>query len=204
VTQNLRQVNSDPKSRFCTLKKRFCQHYGLLEMEKGFTNETVQRMIDILGTHGDYEAELTRLVEANEDEFRSGKPNSLSKFLGRLTSKRRPDKVSKAMLNGQKLAQKDDTIFLTEMCTRITQEPAYRQITEEILQEAANSLGIKLKKFEKELLQLVGREISRITREEIDEQINAEKRDADRAARAQLRSLIRATLDAEEDHPTNR
>jgi len=173
-------------------------------MEKGFTNETVQRMIDILGTHGDYEAELTRLVEANEDEFRSGKPNSLSKFLGRLTSKRRPDKVSKAMLNGQKLAQKDDTIFLTEMCTRITQEPAYRQITEEILQEAANSLGIKLKKFEKELLQLVGREISRITREEIDEQINAEKRDADRAARAQLRSLIRATLDAEEDHPTNR
>ena len=173
-------------------------------MEKGLKNETVQRMIDILGTNGDYEAELSQLVDGNEDESRSGQPKSWSKFLGRLTSKRRSDKISKAMLDGHKLAQKDDTIFLTEMCTRVTQEPAYRQITEEILQEAANSLGIKLKKFEKELLQLVGREISRITRQEIDEQINVEKRDADRAARARLRSLIRATLDAEEDHPTNR
>ena len=173
-------------------------------MEKGFTNERVQRMIDILGTHGNYEAELQRLMEANEDEFRSDQPNAWSRFMSRPTSKRRSADISNAMPHGYKLAQKDDTIFLTEICTMVTQEPAYRQITEEILQEAAYSLGIKLKMFEKELLHLAGREITRITRQEIDEQISAEKRDADQAARVKLRSLIRASLDAEEDHPTNR
>ena len=173
-------------------------------MEKGFTNERVQRMIDILGTHGNYEAELQRLVEANEDEFRSDKPNALSKFMSRPTSKRRSVDISNAMLHGDKLAQKDDTIFLTEICTVVTQDPAYRQITEEILQEAVDSLGIKLKKLEKELLQHVERGMTRIMRQEIDEQISAEKRDADQASKARLRSSIRATLDAEKDHPTNR
>ncbi len=172
-------------------------------MEKGFKNETVRRMIDILGTHGNYEAELEQLVEANEDESRSDQPNTWSKFIGRPTSKGRSIKISNAMLNGYKPAQKDDTTFLTEICTVTAEDPAYRQITEEILQEAANSLGIKLKKLEKELLQLVEREISRIAVQEIAELINAEKR-ADQAAKARLRPLIRATLDAEEDHPTNR
>ena len=173
-------------------------------MEKGFGNETIQRMIDILGTHGDYEKEVVQIVDASEDQFRSDQPNAWSKFIGRFTSRRRSDKVSKAILNGSKLAQKNDTTFLTEICTMVTQEPAYRQFTTEILQEAAKSLSTKLKELEKELLLLVGKAIARITRQEIDERISAEKRDADQAAQARLCSLIRATLDAEPDHPTNR
>ena len=102
------------------------------------------------------------------------------------------------------MAQKEDSAFLTEICTIIKEEPAYRQIVEEILQEAANSLGMKLKKLEKELQKLVGKEIARIKRKEIDEHIAAEKRDATRAANARLRSLIRAALDTEADHLTNR
>ena len=198
LTENLRQINDDPKSRFCTLKKRFCQHYGLLQMEKGFSNEIVQRMINILGTHGDYEAELAQVVEGNVDE----RSSIWSKFwgIGLLRSRPRPDK---ATLNKYKLAQKDDATFLTEICTIITEEPAYQQITEEILQEATNSLGTKLKKVEKELLQIVGKEMARIARQEIDERMNAEKHDADLAAKARLRSLIRAALDAEADDPSN-
>ena len=197
VVGNLRQVNDDPKSRFCTLKRRFCQHYGL------FGNEIVQRMISILGTHGDYETELAQVVEGNEDEER---PSAWTKFRSAelLTSRLRFDKSSKAMRNEYQLVQKDDTTFLTEIRTIVTEEPAYRQIVEEILQEAANNLGVKLKKLEKEVLQLVGKEIARITKQETDERINAEKQDAGQAAEAQLCSLIRAALDAETDHPTNR
>ena len=199
VTRSFRQVNNDPKSRFCTLKKRFSQHYGLLRIEQGFGNEIVQRMISILGTHGDYETELAQVVEGNEDEDKPGAwPKSRS--VGLLTSRPRSDMFSEAMRNEYQLAQKDDTTFLTEIRTIVTEEPAYRQVVEEILQEAANNLGVKLKKLEKELLQLIEKEIARIAKQEIDERIN----DADRAAQIRLRSLIREALDAEADHPTNR
>jgi len=203
VTRSLRQVNNDPKSRFCTLKKRFCQHYGLLKIEKGFGNEIVERMISILGTHGDYETELAQVMSGNEDE---DKPSVWPKFRSAelLTSRPRSDESSKAMRNEYQLVQKDDTTFLTEIRTIVTEGPAYQQIVEEILQEAANSLGIKLKKLEKDVLQLVGKAIARITTQGIDERTNAEKRDADRAAQTRLRSLIREALDTEVDHPTNR
>ena len=171
-------------------------------MEKGFGNETVQRMINILGTRGDYEKELMQIVGDNGGEEKSGGWSIWN--IGLIRSRTKSDKVSKAMLDGYKLAQKDDTTFLTEICTIVTQKPEYRQIVEEILQEAVNSLGIKLKKLEKELLKLVGKEMFRIKKQEIDEHIAAEKRDATRAANARLRSLIRADLDTELDHPTNR
>ena len=203
MTGNLRQVNKDPKSRFCTLKKRFCQHYGLLQVEKGFKNTTVQRMIDILGTHGDYESELVQVVEDNESEGQPGKWSNLWN-IGLIRSRPRSDKVSKAIRNGHKLVQKDDTTFLTEICAVINKEPAYRRIVEEILQEAAHSLSITLKWLKKELLQPVEKEIALISMQEIDERTNAEKLDADQAAEARLCSLIRAALNAEADHPTNR
>jgi len=204
VTRNLRQLNNDPKSRFCTLKKRFCQHYGLLQMEEGLSNETVQRMINVLGTHGNYEAELMQVVEGNADKSHSDQPSAWSKLMDLLMSRPRSDMLSKATRNGSKLAQKGDAAFLIEICTIVAEEPAYRLIVEIILQEAANSLGVKFKKLEQELLQLVGKEIARITRQETDERINAEKQDAGQAAEARLCSVIRAALDAEPDHPTNR
>ena len=172
-------------------------------MEKGFGNETVQRMINILGTHGDYEKELVQIVGDNGGEGKSGGWSNIWN-IGLIRSRTKPDKVSKAIRNGYMMAQKEDSAFLTEICTIVKEEPAYRQIVEEILQEAANSLGIKLKKLEKELQRLVGKEIARIKRKEIDEHIAAEKRDATRAANARLRSLIRAALDTEADHLTNR
>jgi len=203
VTKHLRKVNDDSKSRFCTLKKRFCQHYGLLKIEKGPDKETLQRMINILGTHGNYETELAQVLKGDGGETTSSVWAKIWS-VGILRSRPRPDKSSKAIRNENQPVQKDDTTFLTEIRTIVTEEPAYRQIVEEILQEATHSLGVKLKKLEKEVLQLVGKEIARITRQEIDERINAEKRDADRAAETRLCSLIRAALDAEADHPTNR
>ena len=172
-------------------------------MEKGFGNETVQRMINILGTHGDYEKEVLQIVEDNGGE---GQLDAWSKYrsIGLIRSRTRSDKVSQAMRDGHLLAQRDDTTFLTHICTLVTQEPAYQQIVGEILQKATNSLGIKLKKLEKDLLQLVGNEVARIKMQEIREHITAEKRDADQTANARLCSLIRGALDAEADHPTNR
>ena len=154
-------------------------------MEKGFGNETIQRLISILGTHGDYEKEVVQIVRDNEGE-------------GQVRN------IWLIRSNGYKLAQKDDPTFLTEICTIIKEEPEYRQIVEEIRSEAANSLGIKLKKLEKDLLQFVGKEVARIIRQEVDGHIAAEKREADQTAKTRLCSLIRGALDAEVDHPTNR
>ena len=172
-------------------------------MEKGFGTETVQRMINILGTHGNYDRELAQVAEGNGDEGQSSAWSRLWNG-GFLRSRPRSDQSSKAMSNEYKLVHKDDTTFLTEICAIVTEEPAYRPIVEEILEEAVHSLGVKLKGLEKELLQLVGKEIVRITKQEIDERINADKRDADQAAGTRLRSLIHEALDAEADHPTNR
>lgn len=172
-------------------------------MEKGFGDETVQRMINILGTHGEYEKELMQIVGDSGDEEKSGGWLNIWNR-GIIRSRTKSDKVSKATLNGYKLVQKEDPPFLAEICTIIKEEPAYRQIVEEILQEAANSLGVKLKKLEKELLKLVGKEMFRIKKQEIDEHIAAEKRNATRVSNARLRSLICADLDTEPDRPTNR
>jgi hypothetical protein len=173
-------------------------------METEFGNEKVQQMIDILGTHGDYEKELAQVVEGDKDGPRSNQPSPWYKSWNPFGSKSKSNKPSKTMFNGYKLPQKDDTTFLTEICTIVVEEPAYCQIVEEILREATTSVRSKLKRLEKELLRLVGKELPRITRQEIDERINAERQNADLVASTRLRALIRQTLDAEEDHPTNR
>lgn len=200
----MREVNNEPKSRFCTLKKRFRQHYELLQVEKGFDYETVQQMVNTLGTHGDYEMELAQVMEGNADGSPFDQPGVLSKFFSIFIPKSKPTKPSTRTLNGYQLAQKDDPTFLTEICAIVAQEPAYQRIVEEIVQEATDSLCTKLKRLEKELVQLVEKEVACITKQEIDARMKAEKRDADLAAQARLRSLIRQALGAEADHPTNR
>lgn len=160
-------------------------------------------MINTLGTHGDYEMELAQVVEGNANGSPFDQPGILSKIVSIFTPKSRSNKPSTRTVNGYQLAQKDDPIFLTEICAIVAQEPAYRQIVEEIVHEATNSLGTKLRRLEKELLQLIEKGVVRIIRQEIDERIKAEKRDADLAGKAQLRSLIRQALEAEADHPTN-
>ncbi len=198
----LREVNDNPDSRFCTLKQRLREHLELLRKEKGFSHEMDQHMIDILGTDGNYEEKLKRVVARNTERPLSRLLSIHSDYLTPLPP--RFDMPSKTTPNGYKLGQEDDAIFLTEICTMITEKPAYRQIAEEILQEATKSLGTKLKKLEKELLHLVRSHVKRVVRQEIDDRINTEKQYADLAAGARLRSLIREALDAEADHPTDR
>ena len=201
----LREVNDSPDSRFCTLKQRLREHFELLRKEKEFGHETLQHMIDILGADGDYEEKLKRVRAGNTEERRSIASRIWSGFKT-LASPLVPtfEERSKATPNGYKLDQEDDTIFLTEICTMITEQPAYRQIVEDILQEATKSLGTKLKTLEKELLHLVRSHVKRIVRQEIDDRVDAERQHADLAANARLRSLIREALDAEADHPTDR
>ena len=161
-----------------------------------------QHMIDILGTDGNYEEKLKRVVARNTERPLSRLWPIRSDCLAPLAP--RFDTPSKTIPNGYKLDQGDDAIFLTEICTMITEKPAYRQIVEEILHVATKSLGTKLKNLEKELLHLVRSHVKRVVRQEIDDRVNAEKQHADLAANARLRSLIREALDAEADHPTDR
>ena len=221
----LHEVSDDPDSRFCALKKRLLEHLELLQKETGFGGEMVQRMIDILGTDGNYEEILASVVAGNTE----GPPSlesiiksiikstikSTIKFTVKstieLTKKITPDSIqsmfdnpSKTTLNGYKLDQMDDTNFLTKICTIITEKPAYRQIVEEILQEATKSLGIKLNKLKKELISLVRVQVAHIVKQETNKRVDSEKRIADQAGKVRLRSLIREALDAEADHPTSR
>ena len=206
LDRKLREVNDDTGSRFCTLKKRFREHFELLEREKGFGDETVQHMVGILGMDGNYEEMLARVVAGNTKA-----PTSFLFRLGSKVKSKCPDFIqsildspSKATLNGYKLDQMDDTTFLTKICTIITEKPAYRQIVEEILQEATQSLGIKLRELKEELIDLVRGYMAHVVKQEIDERVDTEKRDANQAAKARLRSLIREALDAEASHPTSR
>jgi len=199
LDRKLREVNDDPDSRFCILKKRFREHSELLQRGKGIGPETVKDMIDILGTHGNYEEILTRVIAGYAKGRRSSGSGLLAKAVAPSLSF-----LPKTTPNGYKLDQMDDTTFLTEICTVITENPDYRQIVEEILQEATKSLGIKLKKLKNDLLNLVRNHVASIIKQDINERVSTERRDADQEAKAQLRSLIRAALDAEVDHPTNR
>ena len=205
LDRSLHEVNDNPDSRFCTLKKRLREHFALLRKEKEFGHETVQQIINILGTYGNYDEELKRVVAGSTQGPRSGPshpwrgrkgyfPSPTSKF----------NKPSKPRPDAYKLVQEDDTTFLTKICTMRTEKPAYRQIVDEILQEATKSLCTKLKVLEKELLQLVKNHLKRVVRRENHDRVNAEKQHADLAAKARLRSLIREALDAEAGHPTDR
>ena len=205
IDKRLREVNDNPDSRFCTLKKRFREHFALLRKEKEFGHETVQHMINILGTYGNYDEELKRVVVGNTKGPRSSPSQPWSgrkDHFPSLTSKF--NKPSKTTPNGYKPVQEDDTTFLTEIFNMRTERPAYRQIVDEILQEATKNLYTKLKALEKELLQLVKKQVKGVVRQEIRDRVNTEKQLADLAAKARLRSLIREALNAEAEHPTNR
>ena len=202
LDEKLSEVNDNPDSRYCTLKKRLLQHFELLQKEKWFGPEMVQRMIDILGTDGNYEEQLKRVVGGN-----SNKPGS-SLFSGALGASSLLTSIfhtsSKTTPNGYRLVQEDDTTFLTEICMIVTEEPAYQQIVEEILQEATKSLGTKLRNLEKGLLHLVRSHVKHIVKQEIIDRVNTERQGAELAANVRLRSLIREALDTETYHPTNR
>ena len=198
----LREANDDPDSRFCTLKRRLKEHFELLRKEDEFRHEMDQHMIDILVTDGDYEEKLKRVVAKNTEGPLSRLWSIHSDYLTPLAP--RFDTPSKTTPNGYKLDEEDDAFFLMKICTMIMEKPAYRQIGEEILQEATKSLGTKLKKLEKELLHLVMNHVKRVVGQEIDDRVNTEKQHADLAANARLRFLIREALDAEVDHPTDR
>ena len=197
LDRTLREVNDNPDSRFCTLKKRLREHFELLQKEE-FGHEKLQYMVDILGTDSNYEEKLKRAVAGSTEESRWSRWLDYIPPLPFISNKR-----PKTTPNGYQLVQEDDATFLAEICTMRTDKPAYQRIVEEILQEATNCLGIKLKRLEGDMLHLVRSHVSRIVKQGIDDRVNTEKRDADQAAYARLRSLIREALDAEVEHPTN-
>ena len=205
LDRSLREVNDNPDSRFCTLKKRLREHFALLRKEKEFGRETVQQMINIIGTYGNYDEELERVVAGNRQGPRSGPSQPWRGRKGYFPSPTfRPNTPPRPRPDGYKPIQEDDTTFLTRICTMRTEKPVYRQIVDEILQEATKSLCAKLKTLEKELLQLIRSHLRRVVRRENQDRVNTETQHANLAAKARLRSLIREALDAEAEHPTNR
>ena len=205
LDRSFREVNDNPDSRFCTLKKRLREHFALLRKEKELGHEMVQQMINILGTYGDYDEELERVAAGNTQGPRPGPSHPWRGRRGHFPlATPRLNRPFRPRPDGFQLIQEDDTTFLTKMYTMRTEKPAYRQIVDEILLEATKSLCAKLKTLEKELLRGIRSHLRRVVRRENQDRVNTETQHANLVAKARLCSLIREALDAEAEHPTNR
>jgi len=172
-------------------------------------------MIDLLSTHDDYEMELVRLLEKPENPnptrnrtqrtwgfgavanvvvhlFGNGPPQSTS------NSAHRPDLRNKNI----KLPRIDDAMFLAELCVLRDDRPAYAPIADEIIREATESLGVKLKRVSKDIVPRVEREIGRLLHE-VSSSFKEQRLHAEETSRLALRDLIRRHLDEEPGHPTD-
>ena len=170
-------------------------------------------MIDLLSTHDDYETELVRLLERPENPYSTRSRtqrtwglgavgNAASWLLGiglsQSTSNksRRPDLQYK----DRKLPRIDDATFLTELCVLRDERPAYAQIAEEIIREATESLGVKLKRVSKDIAPRAEREMGRRL-QEISSLFTEQRLHAEETSRLELRDLVRRDLDEEPRHP---
>jgi hypothetical protein len=195
LAQSLRHIDDDNRiSRFHLLKICFLQHLALLQAEHGCEGEKARRIIEILRMHSNEDTEPTQTSSV------PGRPFSLGGLMSGI-------RASTSTLDSNALPtplHMDDSSFIAALCAIREAERTYQPMVEDILQEATQGLGHKLKKMVPELLRHLEEEIPRIVRREIDDRISADRKAANLAAEAQLRSLIRQTLDAEVDHPTNR
>ena len=157
-------------------------------------------MINILDSDGDYEKELTQLLEAatNHNRTQSGwMPRSQT--------------LGSTISNSHKLGfgymdpnppHIDDATFLTELRVLQDERPAYANIARKIIQEATECLGAKLRKVSKDIARHAEREVGRHL-QEISSSIRERRRNAEEISRLELRDLIRRALDEEPGHPTN-
>ena len=181
-------------------------NFALLQAEHGCEDEKARRITEILGMQSNFETGFAQMG-IGEKGGSSSESSSVTRWpisFGRLTSGTcaADSKSDSGALS--KSSNMDDSSFIAALYTICGEERTYQPMVEEILQEATQSLGHKLKRLMPELFRHLKEEIRRIVRQEIDDRINAERQDADVAAKARLRSLIRGALDAEADHPTNR
>jgi len=173
-------------------------------------------MIDLLTTHDDYEMELVRLLEILENPnptrnrtqrawgfgavanvvvhpFGNGSSQSTSNSAHRPDLRNRNIKLPRSI---------DDAKFLAELCVLRDHRPAYAPIADEIIREATESLGVKLKKVSKDIVPRAEREIGRLLHE-VSSSFEEQRRHMEKTSRLALRDLIRRNLDEEPGHPTD-
>ena len=194
--------------RYRILKERLRKHLSWL-MDHQVSDEQQQRMINILHSSGDYERELTQLLEAATNHNRTQGGWTLRSAVGRwipglgtspsTTSNSHKPGFSYMDTNPPRI---DDATFLTELCVLQDERPAYADIAKTIIQEATECLGAKLRKVSKDIARHAEREVGRHL-QEISSSFRDRRRNAEEMSKLELRDLIRRALDEEPDHPTN-
>ena len=213
VSDVLRAVTDhSSKGRYTILKGRLRKHLAWAREH----HEQLQRMINLLSTHNDYEKELVRLLEQPETPTPTldptQRPMNLATIAGSATGQflrvgptqstpnyaHRPESRYKNL----GLPPVDDATFLTGLCLLRGENPAYEQIAEEIVREATESLGAKLKSVSKDIVSRAERESERLL-QAVSSSFAEERRGAVNTAKLVLLDLIRRNLDEEPEHPTN-
>jgi hypothetical protein len=172
-------------------------------------------MIDLLSTHDDYEKELVHLLERPENPSRTrtrtqGSWNfrvvgtAVSWLFGTGPSQSTPNNANRPNSRHKDLKPPriDDGAFLTELFVLRNESPAYAQIAEEIIREATESLGVKLKRVSKDIASHAEREI-RTLLQEISSSFVEQRRHAEETSKLELKESIRRVLDEEPGHPTD-
>jgi hypothetical protein len=201
------------KCRYPILKERLRKHLAW-SREYQVPEEQLQRMIDLLGTHDDYENELARLLETSKSpdrpSHRENRWRSTAQWFatgltfGIVTFQSTSDNVHKPEVHykDMKPPHLDDAPFLAELCVLRDEDRAYANIAGEIIQHATESLGVKLKKVSKEIARCAEKEIGRLG-QEISSDFEQRRLHAERKSKMELRDLVRKTLDEEPNHPTD-
>ena len=195
--------------RYPILKDRLRKHLAWLN-EHPVSTEQRQRMIDLLGTYDDYEKKLVPLLEEAGNHNRTqgqGGWNvraTFNRWIGVGTSQPTSSNAHRAesRYKDLKLPRIDDAAFLAELCVLRDDRPAYADIAKEIIQEATDSLGAKLKKMLKEITRCAESEIGRFL-QEISSSFSERRLHAEEISRFELRDLIRSALEEEPGHPTD-
>jgi hypothetical protein len=200
VSEVLRAVTDHfPKQRYLILKERLRKHLAWLEEHEASVLQ-LQRMIDLLSTHGDYEKELVPLLEKPRNtQISFGAIGRL--FSSPQSTSNQADRPEIQYMNLKPL-HIDDAEFLADICLLRDQHSAYEQIAEEIIQEATESLGAKLKRLSQDIAYRAEWEIGRLL-QEVSYSFAEQRLHAEKMANLELVDLIRKDLDEEPRHPTD-
>lgn len=185
--------------------------------EHRVSEEQLQSMINLLGTHDDhekYEKALVQLLDnaENPDRTRGGRNlrllsdpiGTISQWIGVGAPRSTSNNAHKPELRYKdlKLPRVDDAAFLADLCVLRDEHPAYADIAGEIIQAATESLGKKLKRASKDIARCAEREIGLLL-QEISGSFGEQRLDAEKRSKLALRDLIQRALDEEPSHPSD-
>jgi len=192
--------------RYSVLKDRLRRHLAWLN-EHPVSTEQRQRMIDLLSTYDDYEKKLVPLLEEAENHNRTQSQDrwvhpTTSRWVGMSQPTSSNSHRAEYRYKDLKLPRIDDAAFLAELCVLRDDRPAYTDMVKEIIQEATDSLGAKLKKVSKEIARCVESEIGRFL-QEISSSFSERRLHAEAISKFELRDLMRSALEEEPGHPTD-